>query len=72
MFWLARRVNANLAQQENETQKPGPGIYKPLKFSSRKLNSDRNRYGNVKFSLLLSLFVLIKFLMTRDFTGKCF
>ena len=45
MFWLARRVNANLAQQENETQKSGSGIYKPPRFGSRKLIHDRNRYG---------------------------
>ena len=45
MFWLARRVNANLAQQENETQKSGSGIYKPSRFGSRKLIHNRNRYG---------------------------
>ena len=69
MFWLARRVNANLAQQESETQKPGPRFYKPLKFSSRKLNRDRNRYGNVEF---LVQYVSIKFFSTTDLLVNVF
>ena len=59
MFWMARRVNANLARQEGGAGSSGSSTYKSRKFCSRSTNVDSTRYGNLLyFSFHLTSHVL--------------